>query len=128
MYVYVCMDVCPHTTEDSLTTFRVDVTGTLTVGFFLSGCEVVPRSKDIGQGKDWRMSRMSENPVLTGGTPPCMAAGQQKEIMVLTAVPVTVPISFPITVPIADASVVGTGRRFQRTCEPELTLARRESE
>ena len=27
------------TTEDSLTTFRVDVTGTLTVGFFLSGCE-----------------------------------------------------------------------------------------
>ena len=60
------------------------------------------RSQDIGQGE--------ENPLLTGGTAPCMADGQQKEIIV----PVSVPISFLITVPIADASVVGCGRRFAK--------------
>ena len=49
-----------------------------------------------------------------------MAAGQQKEIMVLTAVPVTVPISFPITVPIADASVVGSGRRFAKNLRARI--------
>ena len=46
------------TTEDSLTTFRVDVTGTLTVGFFLSGCEGGVKFTGHWSGKGWRMSRM----------------------------------------------------------------------
>ena len=41
LFGYECMREIARssTTEDSLTTFRVDVIGTLTVGFFLSGCE-----------------------------------------------------------------------------------------